>query len=202
MLDYETKLINQGFKLIAGVDEVGRGSLAGPIAAASVILDHDKIDDLQDVKDSKLLTPEKRDQLYDLIISCSICHHVTMLSNEFIDVNGLTIANKTVLREAVNGLKVKPDYILCDAFAVDGMSAPALSLIKGDKVSISIAAASIVAKVTRDRFMIKLHEKHPEYKFNENKGYSSDAHWEALRIHGPSTVHRISYAGVAQPNLF
>jgi ribonuclease HII len=201
MYSYEKKLIDQGFNLIAGVDEVGRGSLAGPIAAAAVIIDAGKVHLLKEVKDSKLLTEGKRERLFELITGSAICFNTALLSHEFIDDKGLTSANKTVIKNAVSGLDVKPDYILCDAFDVD-FNLPALGLIKGDRISLSIAAASIIAKVTRDRLMVKIHSRYPQYKFHENKGYSSDAHWKALREHGPSPVHRLSFNGVAQPALF
>lgn len=201
MMTFENVLLKNGFERIAGVDEVGRGSLAGPILAAAIILDSRKLDFLKDrVKDSKLLTPQKRESLYLDILKCSLSVSFNFVPHHTIDKMGLTYANKKALVGAVRGLHIIPDYILCDAFVIQERPIPTLGLIKGDRVSISVAAASIVAKVVRDDMMRRFDSMYPGYNFKNNKGYSSKLHWTTLREKGPCPIHRLSYKGVSNPS--
>lgn len=198
MTTFENILLKKGFKYIAGVDEVGRGSLAGPIVASAIILDPKKINQLKDrVKDSKQLTPRIRESLYLEIMNAALSVSLSFIPHHTIDKKGLSYANKKALREASMGLHIKPDYVLCDAFVIHELPVPTLGLIKGDNVSISVAAASIIAKVTRDKMMDRFDRMYPGYSFESNKGYSSKAHWSALSEHGPCPIHRLSYNGVA-----
>lgn len=198
MITFENILLKKGFKYIAGVDEVGRGSLAGPIVASAIILDPKKIGYLKDkVKDSKQLTPRVREALYSEIMTSALSVSLSFVPHHTIDKKGLSYANKKALRDASLGLHIKPDYVLCDAFVIHELPVPTLGLIKGDNVSISVAAASIVAKVTRDKMMERFGLMYPGYSFESNKGYSCKAHWSALNEHGPCPIHRLSYKGVA-----
>lgn len=198
MTTFETILLKKGFKFIAGVDEVGRGSLAGPIVASAIILDPKKIGPLKDrIKDSKQLTPRIRESLFIEIMDAALSVCTSYIPHHTIDKKGLTYANKKALKDASTGLQLKPDYILCDAFVIHDLPVPSIGLIKGDNVSVSVAAASIVAKVTRDNMMERFDRLYPGYSFESNKGYSSRAHWSALNEKGPCPIHRLSYKGVA-----
>ena len=181
----------QGYKLIAGVDEAGRGPLAGPVCVASVILPDNAY--LEKINDSKKLTDKVKDRLYDEIKEIAIAYSIVLVSHEEID--RLNILNATFkgMCDAVNSLSVKPDYVLIDGNRIKGMEIPHECVVKGDSKSISIAAASILAKVTRDRYMMELDEKYPQYNFKKHKGYPTKDHYDALKMYGASEVHRKSF---------
>ena len=181
-------------KLVAGVDEVGRGPLAGPVVTAAVILD--KNFDLIDVNDSKKLTPKKRNELFPMILDKAVCVSVGLSNNDLIDKINIYEADRVAMARAVKGLKVKPDALLVDAMDVP-VDLPQLKLIRGDSKSNSIAAASIVAKVFRDRLMDAYGELYPEYDFAHNAGYGTAKHLSALKQYGPTPIHRFSFEPVS-----
>ncbi|MGZ8566207.1 MAG: ribonuclease HII [Actinomycetota bacterium] len=195
---YEAELRRQGFVRIAGADEVGRGALAGPLVAAAVILPEGF--DRTGIRDSKLLTPDQREEQYARI-TASCVHTVRKIEPAVIDERGLHRSNLALLRRCVRALDEIPDYVLTDGFPVSRMPCPSLGVKKGDMVAASIAAASIVAKVTRDRIMRRLHRRYPDFGFRDNKGYGTPEHWAALDRLGPTPVHRLSFAGVGQVSL-
>lgn len=188
-IEHEKKA--QGFNLIAGVDEAGRGPLAGPVCVAAVILPEDAY--LEKINDSKKLTDKVKDRLYDQIKEIALAYSIVLVSHEEID--NLNILNATFkgMCDSVNSLSVKPDYVLIDGNRIKGMEIPHECVVKGDSKSISIAAASILAKVTRDRYMMELDEKYPEYNFKKHKGYPTKDHYDALKKYGASDVHRKSF---------
>lgn len=195
---YEGALRAQGFFRIAGVDEAGRGALAGPLVAAAVILPEGF--DREGINDSKLLTPAQREVQFQRIQAVCLVA-VRKIEPGVLDERGLHRSNLALLRRCVKALDPVPDYVLTDGFPVAKMPCPSLGIKKGDTVAASIAAASIVAKVTRDRIMRRLHRRYPAFNFAENKGYGTPEHWVALDRHGPSEIHRLSFAGVGQPAL-
>ena len=197
---YERLLRAQGFARIAGTDEVGRGALAGPLLAAAVILPPDF--DRTGIKDSKLLTEAQREEAYSRIVAGAVAWSVARATPQRIDSYGLHRSNISLLRRAVRGLAVPADYALTDGFPVPRMPCTSLATKKGDAVAASVAAASIVAKVTRDRYMRRLHRRFRDFCFNTNKGYGTAEHWAALDRLGPTPVHRLSFAGVGQASLF
>lgn len=190
----EHTLHAQGFALVAGTDEVGRGALAGPLVAAAVILPEDF--DLEGLRDSKLLTPLARERMAAAIHERALAVSLVRITPQVIDRRGLHKSNLRALRAAIARLDPRPDYALTDGFPVKRMPCPSLGIKKGDRVSASVAAASIVAKVVRDRAMRRLHRKFPAFGFVRNKGYGTAEHWRALRDVGPSPVHRMSFKGV------
>ena len=195
---YEVHLRAQGFRRVAGADEAGRGALAGPLVAAAVILPDDF--DREGIRDSKLLTEPQREVQYARIVrDCWFV--VRRIEPGVIDARGLHRSNLALLRRCVRALDPAPDYALTDGFPVPRMPCPSLGVKKGDTVAASIAAASIVAKVTRDREMRRLHRRHPEFRWDENKGYGTPEHLAALDEHGPSPLHRLSFAPVCQAPL-
>jgi len=187
----ENKLFKNGYKLVAGVDEVGRGALAGPIVAAAVILSQKT--KIKGINDSKKLKPQKREELYKKITASAISWSVSLIDNKFIDKKGITKANSDVLKGAVKKLKVKPDYLLIDAVKIKCGNIPSKSVIKGDEKIRSIAAASIVAKVFRDSLMRDYHHIFPKYSFHLHKGYGTKKHFAAIKKHGLSPLHRRSF---------
>ena len=189
MLDKEKKY--QG-KLIAGIDEAGRGPLAGPVVCACVImpLDEDKI--IEGINDSKKLSAKKRDVLYDKIIEKAISYKIVEVDHKTIDEINILQSTRKGMKEAVEGLNITPDIVLIDAVNID-TCLPQESIIKGDTLSYNIAAASILAKVYRDRLMEKLDKKYPEYGFKKHKGYGTKSHIEALKKYGKSEIHRDSF---------
>ena len=187
----ENEKKDMGYKLIAGVDEAGRGPLAGPVCVASVILPDGAY--LEKINDSKKLTDKVKDKLYDEIKEIAVAYSIVMVSHEEIDKLNILYATFKGMCDAVNGLSVKPDYVLIDGNKIKGMELPHECVVKGDSKSISIAAASILAKVTRDRYMMKLDEKYPEHNFKKHKGYPTKDHYEALKKYGASEVHRKSF---------
>ncbi len=188
---YERALERRGFAPVAGVDEAGRGACAGPLVAAAVVLDGP----IRGLADSKLLTPARRERCHDLIREQAADVAVVIIEPEECD-RGLHRANIAALRRALARLDVRPEYVLTDGFPVDGLGVPGLAMWKGDRVAASIAAASVIAKVTRDAIMADLHQQYPQYDFATHQGYVTAAHQTALRHHGPSPVHRLSYANV------
>lgn len=190
----ERQLHEQGFSLVGGTDEVGRGALAGPLVAAAVILPED--DDLAGLRDSKLLTPLARERAAASIRERAVAIAIVRITPQVIDRRGLHRSNIRALRAAIARLDPRPSYALTDGFPVPRMPVPALSIKKGDRVSATVAAASIVAKVFRDRTMRRLHRRFPAFGFARNKGYGTAEHWRALRDVGPSPVHRLSFKGV------
>lgn len=190
---FERALQRQGFDPVAGVDEAGRGACAGPLIAAAVIL----ASPIEGLADSKLLTAARRTVLAERIQTSAIVA-VAALTAQECDRLGVHRANIEALRRAIARLPVSAAYVLTDGFAVDGLGAPGLAMWKGDQVSASISAASIVAKVTRDQIMTELHDQYPAYDFAGHKGYATPAHQNALRLHGPCSQHRHSYANVRQ----
>lgn len=208
-LHYERLLRKLGFRSIAGVDEVGRGPLAGPVVAAAVILPEDV--DLHGVTDSKKLTASKREELFDVIREKAVAIGIASCTHETVDRINILQASLLAMKNAVNKLSVSPDALLVDGTFKVAMRIPQRTLVGGDLASLSVAAASIVAKVTRDRLMERYDEKYPGYGFRSHKGYACQAHLEAIRLLGPCAIHRKSFGGVKEhlsavaaspPNLF
>lgn len=197
--NFERRLGQRGFKLVAGVDEAGRGALAGPLTAAAVILPQGFY--TYGLKESKQLSPARREELYKVIISSAVTWSVALVEPTEVDKYGLQEANLKALQQAVEKLNPSPDYILCDRFSIRKSKKPHLALVKGDRVSVSIAAASIIAKVTRDRMMKSYHQAFPQYSFDQNKGYGTLVHLRSLEEYGPSPIHRCSFARVSQLSL-
>ncbi|MCC5575009.1 MULTISPECIES: ribonuclease HII [Microtetraspora] len=189
---YERALARRGFTPVAGVDEAGRGACAGPLVVAAVILGRE----IEGLGDSKLLSPARRERLYDLITAKARAVSVVVIPPEEIDGRGLHRCNIAGMRRAVAGLGIDVGYVLIDGFPVPGLPAPSLAIWKGDQVAACVAAASIVAKVTRDRLMRSLDDVHPEYGFAVHKGYVTAAHRRALADHGPTPHHRFSFVTV------
>jgi ribonuclease HII len=194
---YERHLRRQGFSRIAGVDEAGRGALAGPMFAAAVILPESF--DCEGINDSKLLTKRQREAGYRRILAGATAIAVCRTTPARIDSKGLHRCNLALLRRAVRALPVDPDYVLTDGWPVRRLPMPALSIKKGDAVTASVAAASIVAKVERDRTMERYHRRFPEFGFDHHRGYGTAGHWEVLVRLGPTPIHRLSFRGVADP---
>lgn len=179
------------YEFICGIDEVGRGPLAGPVVAGAVILPKDC--SILYINDSKKLSEKKREELYDIIMSEAVSAAVGYASWERIDEINILQATYEAMREAINNLSVKPDILLNDAVTIPEVDIKQVPIIKGDAKSISIGAASIIAKVTRDRLMVQYDEIYPEYNFASNKGYGSAAHIAALKEYGPCPIHRHSF---------
>jgi ribonuclease HII len=190
----EARLSSAGFRHVAGADEVGRGALAGPLVAAAVILPPDA--EIPGLRDSKMCTRLQRERLAEQIQELAIAVCVVRVRPERIDRDGLQRCNLQALRRALKGLGESPDYVLLDAFRMKRLRWPGLAVKKADVISKNVAAASIMAKVTRDRAMRRCHRRHPEYGFDTNVGYGTRGHWAALKRYGPSPVHRRSFFGV------
>lgn len=191
MKEYEYRYAAAGF--LCGIDEVGRGPLAGPVVAGAVILPKDC--DILYLNDSKQLTEKKREELYDVIMEKAVAAGLGFVSSERIDEINILQATYEAMREAIGKLSVKPDLLLNDAVTIPQVEIRQVPIIKGDAKSVSIAAASIIAKVTRDRLMVEYDSIFPEYGFASNKGYGSAAHIEALKKYGPCPIHRRSFIG-------
>lgn len=188
---YENEARSEGYKIICGVDEAGRGPLAGPVCAAAVILPENLM--IDGLNDSKKISEKKRDELYDIIREKAAAYSVSLVSEKRIDEINILQATFEAMRNAVGSLGVRPDFVI-----VDGNRDPALmittrTLIKGDALSASVAAASILAKVTRDRYMLEMCEKYPEYQFEKHKGYGTKLHYEMIEKYGISDIHRKSF---------
>lgn len=193
---YEVVLGRAGFGPVAGIDEAGRGACAGPLVVAAVVLDPARIKRMQGLADSKLLSAAAREDVYVEVLRWALDWHVVVIGPDQIDALGLHVCNVDGMRRAFAGLRCQPGYVLTDGFPVRGLGAPALAVWKGDRVTASVAAASVVAKVSRDRMMRDLHERYPWYGFDRHKGYNTDEHERALAEHGPSPVHRYSFVNV------
>jgi ribonuclease HII len=193
----ERKILQAGINLIAGVDEAGRGPCAGPLVVAAVVLSDPLSSTLSEVRDSKELTESKREELFDLVIDNSISYEIIEISAAEIDQYGLHKCNIEGMRRAVNGLAQKPEYVLTDGYAIPGLTVPNLSVWKGDQVAISISAASILAKVYRDRIMIEMDKKYPEYGFASHKGYITSLHTESIKRYGVLPIHRKSFSNIS-----
>ena len=193
---YERALRRHGIEPIAGVDEAGRGACAGPLVAGAAILPAGKAGIVPGLADSKLLTPKARDRCYEQVMRRAVAWSVVVMSHEECDRLGMHVANVEALRRAVAKLDVAPSYVLTDGFPVDGLGAPGLAVWKGDRVAACVAAASVIAKVTRDRLMDELDGEWPVYDFRTHKGYITPTHAAALDEHGPSPVHRMRFVNV------
>lgn len=191
---FDQKVRDQGFKYLAGADESGRGALAGPLVAAAVILPEKTV--IEDLQDCKKVIPKKRKELFEEIVERALAWNIVVMEAKEIDRRGLQRANVLALEKALKGLDPKPDYILTDRYEAASLKIPHLGVIKGDVVSASIAAASILAKVTRDKIMEKYGKTYPKYGFEVHKGYGTAAHLKALKRWGPSKIHRRSFAHV------
>jgi len=197
----EMALFEQGYSFIAGLDEVGRGCLAGPVVAAAVILpltDADLATHLAGVRDSKQLTAQAREQLYEVILHYALAVSVGMGSVSLIDERNILQATKYAMKDALAQLTLTPHALLLDALRLSDVPLPQRSIIKGDALCLSIAAASIIAKVTRDRLMHQLHEQYPNYGFDHHKGYGTPAHLAALQQHGVTPLHRTTFSPVRE----
>ncbi|NBO16441.1 MAG: ribonuclease HII [Actinobacteria bacterium] len=193
----ESQLLQSGIKYIAGVDEAGRGPCAGPLVVAAVILKDPLSSALKDVKDSKQLTSLQRDQLFELVKSNSLSYSIIEISAEEIDMLGLHKCNVEGMRRAINALDTCADYVLTDGYSIPGLTIPNLAIWKGDQVAISISAASILAKVYRDRIMIELDKRYPKYGLANHKGYITASHTAAIKEFGVLPIHRKSFANIA-----
>ena len=191
MLAYERRLWADGNEYICGVDEVGRGPLAGPVVTAAVILPRDF--HLLGVDDSKKLSPKRRDELFDQIKEAAVCWAIGRREPGRIDEINILEATKEAMLEAIENLSIKPDHVLIDAVHLKKLTIPQTSIIKGDANSVSIAAASIIAKVSRDREMVEMSKIYPGYAFESNKGYGTKAHYEGLKALGPCPMHRHTF---------
>ena len=189
-LKYELECIANGYKYIAGVDEVGRGPLAGPVVCAAVIMPLDKL--IEGIDDSKKVSEKKRNTLSELIKENAICYNIAEVSPKIIDEINILEATKLCMTNALEGLNIKPDVALVDALTLN-TDIPVVNIIKGDYLSYSIGAASIIAKVYRDNLMVDLAKKYPEYSFEKHKGYGTAVHINAIKQYGPSEIHRQSF---------
>lgn len=186
-----------GISPIAGVDEAGRGPCAGPLVIAAVILHDPSAPELVEVRDSKEISEKKREELFDVIMELAVSVCVIRVSVQEIDERGVHAANLDGMRRAVKGLTIEPAYVLTDGYPIQGLAIPNVAVWKGDQVVTAISAASIIAKVTRDREMIELDKKYPQYGFAGHKGYITAAHTAALAEHGPCVEHRRSFSNIA-----
>ena len=193
---YERALRRAGLGPIAGVDEAGRGACAGPLVAAAAILSEGKAGIVPGLADSKLLTPNARERCYDQIVRRAVAWSVVVIESTECDALGMHVANVEALRRSVARLDPQPAYVLTDGFPVDGLGVPGLAMWKGDRVAACIAAASVLAKVTRDRIMMGLHDEWPLYDFATHKGYITPEHSAALEEHGPCPEHRLRFVNV------
>lgn len=194
MFDYESECLNLGYKLIAGMDEAGRGPLAGPVCVAIVIMPLEKDKIIEGINDSKKLSEKKREALFERIINTAISYHIEFVDEKTIDNINILNATKLGMHKCINSINVRPDMVLIDAVKLD-TDIPTKSIIKGDALSYNIACASILAKVSRDRYILSLDEKYPMYNFKKHKGYGTKEHIENLKKYGPCPVHRKTFIG-------
>lgn len=190
-LTYERELLEKGYKYVCGVDEVGRGPLAGPVVCAAVIMPLDDV--IEGVDDSKKLTAKKREKLSQEILQKAVACHISLVEPQIIDEINILEATKLCMKNAVEGLSLAPDFVITDGNMTLDISAPQMSIVKGDAKSYTIGCASIVAKVYRDKLMDELAEIYPEYDFLSNKGYGTKKHIDAIRAHGITPIHRKSF---------
>lgn len=190
--EFEKAAVNSGFSCICGVDEAGRGPLAGPVCAAAVILPEGAV--IEGLDDSKKLTEKKREGLYDIIKQTAVAYSVAYGTLEEIETVNILEATYLAMNRAIAGLSVKPDFALIDGNRVPrGIKIPCETVVKGDSKSMSVAAASVLAKVTRDRLMLEYDKKYPEYNFKKHKGYGTKEHTELIKQYGPCEIHRLSF---------
>ncbi|HEV2783493.1 MAG TPA: ribonuclease HII [Actinophytocola sp.] len=192
----QAALDRRGLGPVAGVDEAGRGACAGPLVVASCVLRPGDAARFEGLTDSKLLTAAARERMYDLVVKRAVDYAVVVIPVDEVDLRGVGVANIEGMRRAVAQLRTHPGYVLVDGFRVPGLTAPSIPIVKGDQAAACVSAASILAKVTRDRIMIDLHERFPMYGFDEHKGYCTTEHGEALSLHGPCEAHRWSFVNV------
>jgi ribonuclease HII len=197
MYGLEQALRRRGFSRIAGADEAGRGACAGPLVVAAAVLPAGKRGEIPGLADSKLLTAAARERVYDEIVARADAYEIVVIGPTEVDTRGLHVCNVAGMRRAFARLAPAPDYVLTDGFPVDGVGVPGLAVWKGDRVAACVAAASVLAKVTRDRMMTELAQRWPQYGFAEHKGYVTPVHSAALEQHGPCPEHRFSYVNVA-----
>jgi ribonuclease HII len=197
MAAIESQLIDAGISPLAGVDEAGRGACAGPLVIASVILHDPFAEDLAAVRDSKDVSEKERENLFELLVEKAAAISTIIVPPAEVDSRGVHAANLDGMRRAVQGLSITPAYVLTDGYAIDGLGIANLAVWKGDQVAHCISAASIIAKVTRDRIMRELDTTYPEYGFAKHKGYITAAHTKALNQHGPCIEHRRSFSNIA-----
>ncbi len=191
MWQYEHRCYAEGYRLVCGVDEAGRGPLAGPVCAAAVILPPDV--SIEGLTDSKKLTDKRRRELVPIIQQTALAYSVAFADEKEIDQINILQATFLAMERAINGLPVKADFALIDGNRQKDFGLPVSTVVKGDSLSASIAAASVLAKVARDDVMLQLAQEYPEYGFDIHKGYGTKAHYEALRIYGPSAIHRMTF---------
>lgn len=190
--EFEKAAVNSGFSCICGVDEAGRGPLAGPVCAAAVILPEGAV--IEGLDDSKKLTEKKREGLYDIIKETAVAYSVAYGTLEEIETVNILEATYLAMNRAIEGLTIKPDFSLIDGNRVPrGIKIPCETVVKGDSKSMSVAAASVLAKVTRDRLMLEYDKKYPEYNFKKHKGYGTKEHTELIKQYGPCEIHRLSF---------
>ena len=194
---YEVALDKAGLGPVAGIDEAGRGACFGPITIAACVLPPQPIAALEGLTDSKKLTPKRREELYEVVVDKALAHTVVHISAADIDRRGIQNANLDGARRAIATLDIAPGYVLVDAFYVPGLTSPHLPVIGGDYTARCIAAASVLAKVSRDRLVTEMGDRYPGYGVDKHKGYSTRAHMDAVRRHGASAEHRYTYANVA-----
>ncbi len=194
----EDRLYAAGISPLAGVDEAGRGACAGPLVVASVILRDPHASELAKVCDSKEISEKNREDLFDVVTKAALSLSVVIISSQEIDTRGVHAANLDGMRRAVQGLDITPAYVLTDGYAIEGLALPNLAVWKGDQVVTCISAASIIAKVTRDRIMREMDLIYPEYGLASHKGYITKTHTEALRKYGVTPIHRRSFSNIAE----
>ena len=194
----EDRLYAAGISPLAGVDEAGRGACAGPLVVASVILRDPHASELAKVRDSKEISEKNREDLFDVVTNAALSLSIVIISNQEIDARGVHAANLDGMRRAVQGLDIIPAYVLTDGYAIEGLALPNLAVWKGDQVVTCISAASIIAKVTRDRIMREMDLIYPEYGLASHKGYITKTHTEALRKYGVTPIHRRSFSNIAE----
>lgn len=191
MMLFENELYEKGYRVIAGVDEAGRGPLAGPVVAGAVILKKDEY--IEGLNDSKKISPKKRDKLYEEIVNNCIAYSVGIVDNNVIDEINILEATRLAMKKAIKGLKIKPEYLLIDAEKKIDTNIELNGIIKGDSLSVSIAAASIIAKVTRDRLIENMANQYPQYEFEKHKGYGTALHIQKIKEYGICDIHRKSF---------
>lgn len=200
--DEEVRLQARGFRVVAGVDEVGRGALAGPVMAAAVVLPlGTAFPWLKLVRDSKQLSPKQREKVFDLVQRAGIAFGLGSVPHATVDEMGIVRATRMAMVQAVEALPLRPDYLLIDALTLPGVNLPQTGIIRGDQISFSIACASIMAKVSRDRKMTELDAMYPGYGLAHHKGYGTRQHLQYLSQLGPCAIHRRSFSPIVQPRL-
>ena len=191
LIEYDLEIKKEGYNVIAGVDEAGRGPLAGPVYACAIIMREDNI--IKEVNDSKKLSEKKREELYDVILENALSVSVYSVDEKTIDEINILNATMLAMENAIKGLDITPDLVLIDGNQNKGITSNNKTVVKGDSLSYNIAAASIIAKVSRDRYIKKMHEIYPEYNFEKHKGYGTKEHMEILRAIGPCEIHRKTF---------